>query len=137
MAIFGLGVGPLLLGPQSEFFGRTRIYTISYCIFFALSWGVPFSPDIGEYPHPLFTELEMNERLSATHLVMRFLCGFAGSAFMSVAGGSVGDLFDDHEISLYMQFFLPLRLGYILIKITITRPMAVYTLSPFLGPSTQ
>ncbi|KZS90192.1 MFS general substrate transporter [Sistotremastrum niveocremeum HHB9708] len=96
MSIFGLGVGPLLLGPLSEFFGRSNIYVISYVILFALSWGVPFSPNI------------------VTHLVMRFLCGFAGSAFMSVAGGSVSDLFEDHEISL---------------------PMAVYTLSPFLGPA--
>lgn len=38
--------------------------------------------------------------IPVTHLVMRFLCGFAGSAFMSVAGGSVSDLFEDHEISL-------------------------------------
>ena len=33
-------------------------------------------------------------------LVSRFLDGFAGSAFLSVAGGTVGDMFAKHELSL-------------------------------------
>ena len=36
----------------------------------------------------------------ATMLVSRFLDGFAGSAFLSVAGGTVGDMFAKHELSL-------------------------------------
>ncbi|EJD54229.1 MFS general substrate transporter [Auricularia subglabra TFB-10046 SS5] len=91
----GLGIGPLLLGPLSEFFGRRPVYWISYGLFVALNFVVAFAPDI------------------ATHLVFRFLTGFAGSAFLSVAGGSVTDLFADHNVAL---------------------PMAVYTTSPFLGP---
>jgi MFS family permease len=35
-----------------------------------------------------------------TMLVSRFLDGFAGSAFLSVAGGTVGDMFAKHELSL-------------------------------------
>ncbi|KZV88124.1 MFS general substrate transporter [Exidia glandulosa HHB12029] len=93
--VAGLGIGPLLLGPLSEFFGRSIIYQVSYALFVALNFGVAFAPDI------------------ATHLVFRFISGFAGSAFLSVAGGSVADLFDDAHVAL---------------------PMAVYTLSPFLGP---
>lgn len=100
MSIFGLGVGPLLLGPLSEFFGRSNIYVISYVILFALSWGVPFSPNIGKCPVMSFSQKINYQIIPVTHLVMRFLCGFAGSAFMSVAGGSVSDLFEDHEISL-------------------------------------
>jgi len=46
-------------------------------------------------------------------LVARFLDGLAGSAFLSVAGGTVGDLFARSELSL---------------------PMMIYTASPFLGP---
>ena len=46
-------------------------------------------------------------------LVCRFINGFAGSAFLSVAGGTVGDLFD---------------------KKSRFSPMFVYTASPFLGP---
>ncbi|KAI9812236.1 MAG: hypothetical protein M1832_000468 [Thelocarpon impressellum] len=46
-------------------------------------------------------------------LVARFLDGVAGSAFLSVAGGTVGDLF---------------------IKSELQAPLSLYTLSPFIGP---
>jgi MFS family permease len=46
-------------------------------------------------------------------LVARFLNGLAGSAFLSVAGGTVGDLFAKKDLSM---------------------PMMVYTASPFVGP---
>lgn len=46
-------------------------------------------------------------------IVSRFFNGLAGSAFLSVAGGTVGDLFDRHELSA---------------------PMMLYTASPFVGP---
>lgn len=46
-------------------------------------------------------------------LVVRFIDGLAGSAFLSVAGGTVGDVFAKNELSL---------------------PMMIYTASPFLGP---
>ena len=46
-------------------------------------------------------------------LIVRFIDGLAGSAFLSVAGGTVGDVFKKEELSL---------------------PMLVYTASPFLGP---
>jgi hypothetical protein len=45
-------------------------------------------------------------------LVARFFDGLAGSAFLSVAGGTVGDMFVKSELSL---------------------PMMVYTASPFIG----
>jgi len=47
-----------------------------------------------------------------TMLVARFFDGLAGSAFLSVAGGTVGDMFARHELSF---------------------PMMVYTASPFIG----
>ncbi len=43
----------------------------------------------------------------------RFFCGVAGSAFLSVAGGTVTDVFRPHQVGA---------------------PMGVYTSSPFLGP---
>ncbi|GKZ38060.1 hypothetical protein AbraIFM66950_009975 [Aspergillus brasiliensis] len=48
-----------------------------------------------------------------TLIICRFLNGIAGSAFLSVAGGTVGDLFARHELSA---------------------PMMLYTSSPFIGP---
>jgi len=47
-------------------------------------------------------------------LIARFLDGLSGSAFLSVAGGTVGDMFNRQQL----QF-----------------PMMVYTGSPFIGPS--
>ncbi len=46
-------------------------------------------------------------------LVARFIDGLAGSAFLSVAGGTVGDLFARNQLQA---------------------PMMIYTASPFLGP---
>ncbi len=46
-------------------------------------------------------------------IVGRFLGGFAGSAFLAVAGGSIVDLFNRNEIQL---------------------PMVVFTATPFVGP---
>ncbi|KAL9030402.1 MAG: hypothetical protein Q9196_001482 [Gyalolechia fulgens] len=47
-----------------------------------------------------------------TMLVARFLDGVAGSAFLSVAGGTIGDMFDRSELQA---------------------PMMVYSASPFIG----
>jgi len=91
----GLGLGPLLVGPLSEVYGRNIVYLVSYFLFFVFTFPVTFPPDI------------------ATFLVFRFITGFCSSAFLSVAGGSVGDLFQNDKVA---------------------NPMAVYTMSPFLGP---
>lgn len=48
-----------------------------------------------------------------TMLIVRFFDGLSGSAFLSVAGGTVGDMFPKEKLSF---------------------PMMVYTASPFLGP---
>jgi len=48
-----------------------------------------------------------------TMLVCRFFNGLAGSAFLSVAGGTVGDMFNRQELAF---------------------PMMLYTASPFIGP---
>ncbi len=40
-----------------------------------------------------------------TMLVARFFDGVAGSAFLSVAGGTVGDMFARHELQAPMMIF--------------------------------
>ncbi|KAF2654803.1 MFS general substrate transporter [Lophiostoma macrostomum CBS 122681] len=91
----GLGIGPMILSPLSEFYGRRPVYICSLTFF--LIWMIPcaVAPNI------------------QTMLIARFLNGLAGSAFLSVAGGTVGDMFAKHELSA---------------------PMMVYTASPFVGP---
>jgi len=93
--VMGLGTGPLFSGPLSEVYGRNIVYRVSFVLFFAFSFPVAFAPDI------------------AIYLIFRYLTGFCGAAFLSVAGGSVSDMFPNR---------------------TVGSPMAVYTLSPFLGP---
>jgi MFS family permease len=85
---------PLLILTCSKFYGRRMIYIISFVFF--IIWTIPcaLAPNM------------------ATMLVGRFFSGLSGSAFLSVAGGTVGDLFQRSELSL---------------------PMMVYTASPFVG----
>lgn len=47
----GLGIGPLLLGPLSEFFGRRHIYWISFVFFVLFNFPVAFAPNIGAFMH--------------------------------------------------------------------------------------
>jgi multidrug resistance protein len=93
--VFGLGLSPMVLGPLSEFYGRRPIY-IGAFVFFTV-WLIPcaVAPNI------------------ETMLIARFFDGLSGSAFLSVAGGTVGDMFAQHELQA---------------------PMMIYTASPFVGP---
>ncbi|KDR77915.1 hypothetical protein GALMADRAFT_244882 [Galerina marginata CBS 339.88] len=93
--IGGLGLGPLLFGPLSEVYGRNIVYRVSYGLLLVFNFPVAFAPNI------------------AIYLIFRFITGFCGSAFLSVAGGSVSDLFTDSNVA---------------------NPMALYTISPFIGP---
>ena len=94
--VIGLGLSPMALGPLSEFYGRRPIY-IGAFVFFTI-WLVPcaVAPNI------------------ETMLIARFFDGLSGSAFLSVAGGTVGDIFAGDELQ---------------------GPMLIYTASPFIGPS--
>ncbi|KAI1121194.1 major facilitator superfamily domain-containing protein [Nemania abortiva] len=94
--VLGIALGPLFLGPLSEFYGRRPIYLASWAMF--LIWLIP-------------SAVAHN---TATILTVRFIDGFAGSAFLSVAGGTVSDVFRRDQIQ---------------------SPMTIISLSPFIGPS--
>jgi multidrug resistance protein len=93
--VLGLAFGPMLFSPLSEFYGRRPIYLVSWAMF--LIWIIPsaVAPNI------------------ATVIVSRFLDGFAGSTFLAVSGGTVGDLFAREDLQY---------------------AMAVFTIAPFIGP---
>ncbi|KAH9810758.1 efflux pump atB-like [Teratosphaeria destructans] len=93
--VCGLGLGPMFLSPLSEFYGRRIVYLGAFGVFFI--WLIPCAV----------------ANNIATMLVVRFFDGLAGSAFLSVAGGTVGDMFPKNELSA---------------------PMIIYTASPFIGP---
>jgi MFS family permease len=46
--VIGLGLGPLLLGPLSEFYGRWKVYVYSYMCLFGFTWGMAFAPNVGK-----------------------------------------------------------------------------------------
>lgn len=93
--VCGLGLGPMFLSPLSEFYGRRPIYLCAFGMYFI--WLIPCA---------LANNL-------ATMLISRFLDGLAGSAFLSVAGGTVGDTFPKEKLSM---------------------PMMIYSAAPFCGP---
>jgi multidrug resistance protein len=94
--VVGLAFGPLFLAPLSEFYGRKPVYLVSY--FFFIIWQIP-------------TAVAQN---IGTILVTRFLAGFSGSAFLSVAGGSITDMWAADKVAW---------------------PMVAFTIGPFLGPT--
>lgn len=93
--VCGLALGPMVLSPLSEFYGRRMIYLCAFGAY--LIWLIPCA-------------VAQNAQ---TMLIARFFDGFAGSAFLSVAGGTVGDMFPREKLSA---------------------PMMIYTASPFVGP---
>ncbi|KAI2829577.1 hypothetical protein CBS147482_7959 [Aspergillus niger] len=73
--IAGLGWGPLVMSPLSEFYGRRPIYLVSLPLYVVFLIPCAAAHNI------------------QTMLVARFLDGLAGAAFTSVAGATVGDMY--------------------------------------------
>ena len=96
---FGLRTGTILgqnlenkssdtMLTRIQFYGRRPIYVTSF-VFFVI-WLIPCAV----------------ARNIQTMLIARFLDGLAGSAFLSVAGGTVGDMFSRNELQGPMMVFL-------------------------------
>ncbi|EMD70064.1 hypothetical protein COCSADRAFT_107325 [Bipolaris sorokiniana ND90Pr] len=84
--LIGMGLGALLLSPLSELLGRYLVYLVSLFIFGCWILGAALAPNFG------------------AQLVFRFLAGFSASAPLTVAGGTVGDMWSPIE----KTFALPL-----------------------------
>lgn len=85
--IAGLGIGPMILAPLSEFYGRKPVYNVSFFVF--ILWLIPCA-----VAHNI-----------ETMLIARFFSGFIGAAFSSVAGGTVGDLFSKDTLQSPMMVY--------------------------------
>ncbi|KAK0742503.1 major facilitator superfamily domain-containing protein [Apiosordaria backusii] len=94
--VLGIALGPFW-SPLAEFYGRRPIYLASFLFFM------------------IFLIPSAVARNIQTMIVSRFFQGLAGSAFLSVSGGTVSDLFTHDKMLM---------------------PMAIFSLSPFVGPST-
>ncbi|RAL13079.1 MFS transporter [Aspergillus homomorphus CBS 101889] len=85
--IGGLGWGPLLLSPLSEFYGRRPIFRISLPLFVIFLVPCAVAHNVG------------------TMLVARLLTGLAGAAFTSVAGATVGDMYTKDRLHFPMLVY--------------------------------
>jgi multidrug resistance protein len=85
--VCGFAVGPLLWSPLSELFGRRPVYIISLLLYVIFNIPCALSPNIGGL------------------LVSRFLCGVFSSSGLSLAGGTIADIWDIEDRGMAIAFF--------------------------------
>ncbi|KAL4786577.1 major facilitator superfamily domain-containing protein [Aspergillus varians] len=85
--VLGFALGPLILAPLSELYGRLKIYHGCNLVYFAFTAGCAFSTNI------------------AMFLVFRFICGCAASGPMSMGGGTVADVTSQEKRGRAMALF--------------------------------
>ncbi|EYE90838.1 MFS transporter [Aspergillus ruber CBS 135680] len=79
MYVLGYAVGPVLLAPLSEYFGRQPVYAVSWFLLFIFQLPLALAPNIG------------------TIIVCRFIAGLVGGAPLTNTGGSISDLWVRNE----------------------------------------
>lgn len=97
--LIGIGVGSLFSGPFSETFGRNAVYFVALVFVIVFTMAKALAPNYG------------------AALAFRFICALFAAAPMTVAGGTVGDIWQPLQI----PFGLPLL------------TMSAY-MGPILGP---
>ncbi|KAF2117210.1 major facilitator superfamily domain-containing protein [Lophiotrema nucula] len=85
--VCGFAVGPLLWSPLSEIIGRRPVYIISLLLYTIFKIPCALSPNIGGL------------------LVCRFLCGVFSSSGLSLAGGTIADIWNIQERGMAIAFF--------------------------------
>ncbi|KAF2161461.1 hypothetical protein M409DRAFT_69801 [Zasmidium cellare ATCC 36951] len=87
MFVFGFALGPLLLAPLSEYYGRRPIYVVSLFVLFIFQLPIALAPNIG------------------TILICRLLGGIGGSVALTNAGGSISDIWTRDENGYAMMYY--------------------------------
>ncbi|KAF8966604.1 multidrug resistance protein 4 [Flammula alnicola] len=85
--LLSFAIGPLILAPLSEMYGRTWVLHIGNLFTLAFSLGCAFAPTTGAL------------------LGFRFLSGLSGCAPIACGGGSVGDLFAERDRASAMALY--------------------------------
>lgn len=85
--LIGFGVGALIASPMSEIVGRFPVYIGALVIFGSWILGAALAPNFG------------------SQLVFRFLAGLCGSAPLTVAGGSISDVWSTLEKTFGFPIF--------------------------------
>ncbi|KAA1474418.1 MFS general substrate transporter [Dentipellis sp. KUC8613] len=87
LMLVGFGIGPLAWAPLSELYGRRPLWLIPLTLY--VIFGIPcaLAPNIG------------------CLLAARFLAGLFASTPLSLAGGTISDLWDNNERGFAIAFF--------------------------------
>lgn len=85
--VCGFAVGPLIWSPLSEIIGRRPVYIISLALYVIFNIPCALSPNIGGV------------------LVCRFLCGVFSSSGLSLAGGTIADIWSIEERGMAIAYF--------------------------------
>lgn len=91
--VCGFAVGPLLWPPLSEIIGRRPVYIISMDLYVVFNIPCVLSPNIGGL------------------LVCRILCGVFSPSGLSLAGGTIADIWSVEERGMAIAYFAAARYG--------------------------
>lgn len=87
LPVCGFGLGPLLWSPMSELFGRRPLWVFPTLVYIIFNIPCALAPNIG------------------CLLASRFICGFFGSAPLTLAGGTIADIWGPTERGFAIALF--------------------------------
>ncbi|GMK57561.1 hypothetical protein CspeluHIS016_0403950 [Cutaneotrichosporon spelunceum] len=87
LPVCGFGLGPLLWSPMSELFGRRPLWIIPFLVYIIFNIPCALAPNIG------------------CLLACRFLVGFFGSGPLTLAGGTIADIWGPKERGFAIALF--------------------------------
>ncbi|KAK0192500.1 multidrug resistance protein 4 [Armillaria mellea] len=85
--LLAFALGPLILGPLSEMYGRTWVVHIGNILSLGFNMGCAYAPNTGAL------------------IGFRLLSGLSGSAPIACGGGTVGDLFSERDRASAMALY--------------------------------
>ncbi|KAJ6111758.1 hypothetical protein N7523_007819 [Penicillium sp. IBT 18751x] len=91
--LLGFAAGSLVSGPLSEILGRNAVYAGSLTLFMIFIMGSALAPNIG------------------AQLAFRFLAGVFGCPPLTCAGGTIADLWNPLEKTIYFPLYAVLSFG--------------------------
>ncbi|WWD22602.1 hypothetical protein CI109_107095 [Kwoniella shandongensis] len=87
LTVCGFGTGPLLWSPLSELLGRRLLWAVPTFVYIIFNIPCALAPNIG------------------CLLASRFICGFFGSAPLTLAGGTIADVWGPEERGFAIAIF--------------------------------
>lgn len=85
--VLGIAIGPMLMSPLSEVYGRLPVYHIANLLFVAFVVGNALSKNISQF------------------MVFRFISGCAGGTPMALGGGTIADVTTFEKRGVAMALF--------------------------------